>query len=646
MSDWNNGIPSINPQSDRSSSQGQAPQAPSVSTLRKVFNVVTKFVKGYLIGVGLLFTVMPILLIFMVHKFSSDRSADHLMNAAVEMPGEFNLMLTIDGQVVDDAPMSGSSFFRQFFQPMGDVTLGEAKVTLRKAAQDERVKGLMINLINMDAAPSSMHELRRMIEKFRETSKKPVQIVLSSGGDQEYLFSTVAEQIALTPAGELELSGPVLQMTYFKEALAKLGVEFEVYQSGKYKSAFEPFIMQSPSPSSIEVMTSLEDSLRKSAVELVSKWRNKPVADVEGWFRQSFFTPEESQSRGIIDAIAHPTEVKNLFSALTKTDKYVDWLDYFDSKTEADEPRPSGDGLGIIYAVGEVAMTSGGDPDRTLIPERMREELEWMAENDEVRAVILRIDSPGGSAAASEMIWKDVEILREKKPVIVSMGDVAASGGYYIAAPASKILAEPATITGSIGVIGAAPKLTGVEEKWGVSFHTITQSERRSHFDPVTKTSDEDRALIAKSITYTYDLFKNRVAKGRNMPRERVDQLAEGRVYTGAQALEIGLVDELGGLSDAFQVAKELGGLDKEKLYPVYLYEGDDMNFFSCMRSASDFFKCLDKAKSSLSLLQRPTIPFNNAADEAIQTAQRIANLVQTEGILTYASTPKLVERR
>jgi len=643
MSDWNNGIPSISPHSDQGKGMRVGSETSPMSPIRKAFNMLMKLLKGYLIGVGLLFTVLPILLVLIVQKYAGEHSSDKLMSKAVDLPSEFNLLMTIDGQLVDDAPMSGSIFFRQFFQPLGDVAVGEAKVALRKAAEDKRVKGLLINLVNMEASPSSVHELRRMIEKFRDVSKKPVHIILSSGGDQEYLFATIAEQIALTPAGELELSGPVLQMTYFKEALNKLGIEFEVYQSGKYKSAFEPFIMQSPSPASIEVMTSLEDSLRKSAVELVSKWRNKPVADVDGWFRQSFFTPEESQTRGIIDMIAHPSEVKTTFAAQTNSDKFIDWLDYFDALGDADEPRTSGDGLGIIYAVGEVAMTSGGDPDRTLIPERMREELQWMGENEDVRAVILRIDSPGGSAAASEMIWKDVEKLREIKPVIVSMGDVAASGGYYIAAPASKILAEPSTITGSIGVIGAAPKLTGVEDKWGISFHTITQSDRRSHFDPVSKTSDEDRALIAKSITYTYDLFKNRVAKGRNIARERVDQLAEGRVYTGAQALEIGLVDELGGLSDAFQVAKELGGLDKEKLYPVYTYEGDDMNFLNCMRSATDFFKCLDKANSSLSLLHRPVTPFHRPAEEAIQTAQRIAALIRDEGVLAYAAIPRQI---
>jgi protease-4 len=369
-------------------------------------------------------------------------------------------------------------------------------------------------------------------------------------------------------------------------------------------------------------------------IQTVASSRNKPVEQIAGWFKQSIFVPKDAVDAGLVDQIAHPQEATNVMYTKVNVTEEVSIHDYDIAEELADQINQNGSGVGLIRAEGEVLMSTSGNYEEEIIPSRLREELQWMAEKDEVKAVVIRIDSPGGSATASELIWEEVRKLVLTKPVVVSMGNVAASGGYYIAAPATKIFADPGTITGSIGVISAIPKTPGFAEKWGIAFTTVTGSDRKAIFDPSMALTPFDRSMMESSIAAVYQLFKERVATGRNIPIEKVDELAQGRVYTGIQALDIGLVDDLGGISEAFQAAKQLGTLDPEKLYPIYQYEGDEIDLSHCLRSALEFYRCLDKFQSRIggqNLSQQ--IPL---AHSVSRTLQRLQVISEQDRVLTY----------
>jgi protease-4 len=255
----------------------------------------------------------------------------------------------------------------------------------------------------------------------------------------------------------------------------------------------------------------------------------------------------------------------------------------------------------------------------------MAEEIAWAMDNNDVKAVVLRIASPGGSASASDYIWDRVRTLNEKKPVIVSMGSVAASGGYYIASGARHIFADASTITGSIGVIGMLPNLEGMREKWGVSFHTITQSNR-SNLLGGRKMTPQDQTYMQNSVEDVYRTFKSRVASSRKMSMEKVEQLAQGRIYTGQQAKEVGLIDDIGDLREAFQFAKKEAGLDPNKLYPIHRYEPPVLSAAECLRSLGHLRKCIRKHGSrARSLIAKSVIDQDLYQVDQLQRAQKIA---------------------
>jgi protease-4 len=602
------------------------------SGISRFLHALWAIAKAYFLTIGIFVSLIPLLLFYLAYKMQSQTT--HRAAATTTLPERFVLSIDADGMLNPSRSRDSMWIFRNFFAQSDDVELSSVRAVLREAAKDSRVKGLMVRLNSLSGSSSEFSEFRRLLEKYKTDSKMPVHVALSSAGNSEYVLASIADWIALSPGGGLDIPGPMLQLTYFSEALKKLGVEFEVYQAGKFKSAFEPFIRQSPSPESMEVFQSLESSLRNVMIQTVASSRNKPVEQIAGWFKQSIFVPKDAVDAGLVDQIAHPQEATNTMYTKVNVTEEVSYHDYDIAEDLADQINQSGSGIGLILAEGEVLMTTSGNYEEEIIPARLREELKWMAEKEEVKAIVMRVDSPGGSATASELIWEEVRKLVLSKPVIVSMGNVAASGGYYIAAPATKIFADPGTITGSIGVISAIPKTPGFAEKWGVSFTTISGSDRKAIFDPSTPLTPFDRSLMESSIASVYQLFKERVASGRNIPIEKVDELARGRVYTGIQALDIGLVDDLGGISEAFQAAKQLGGLEPENLYPIYQYEGDEIDLSHCLRSAMEFYRCLDKFQSQLVSQKLSQMSSNGLV--VPKTMQRLQALSEQDRVLAY----------
>lgn len=538
----------------------------------------------------------------------------------------------IDGTIQSRNPDPKDQFFAGLFGGEREVSLSDLRQSLRRAAEDIRVRGVYMNLRHMTAGFTTIQEFRRALVEFR-ASGKPLYVNMYSGDTLSYFLASAADQINLSPLGGLMIPGPAFQLTYFGPALAKLGLEMEVFRAGKYKSAMEPFVRSEPSTESLEMYRSMEATLRQLLVDDISKSRGKPVAEVASWFKISSFTSSQAQRMGAVDLVTYEDHLRSKLQEETKTEKYVKWQSYLNHSDDIDEARMAkGDeAIGYLEATGEIRMNAEGNDERVITPKQMVEQLKWLGNEADIKAVVMRVDSPGGSALASDIIWDEVRKLAAIKPVVVTMSGVAASGGYYIAAPATKILAEPQTITGSIGVIGASLVGHEIDEKYGVSFHVVTQSDRVAYMNFGEYASSEDQRIVNQSIDEVYQTFLEKVAAGRSMTKDRVHELAQGRVYTGKEALDLGLVDYLGGRFAAFRVAKELAKLNPEKLYPLRQYQPKAKSVFDCFGHKERFMECLQELDTSLSLL-----PSHPLQQQALEPLQRMYQLMRDDRTLMF----------
>ncbi len=561
--------------------------------------------RGYFALVGLTITLLPILVMC---------SLASMGRVGRPAAGEFDpkkpvvLELEIDGAIV-----AGSGDFAEFLatrltgQPI-TMRLPEIQRALRRAAKDDRVSGLEIEINEMRGSPADFTEFRRLVEQFRDAGK-PVKILLNEPSDWNYYVGSVANELVINPASTIFAPGPVFRFVYLGEAMRKLGIDFELVRAGKFKSAAEPLIQNDPSPATLEQYRSMEAALRQHWIESVAKGRGKEPAEVESWLKQSLFTASDAITMGIIDGTGYK-----------ETEDKEHTLRDFLNATEGSESAEKGaGGIALIEARGEIVLhdSDGGD---VIAPLTLRDEIIWARDEDDVKAVVLRIDSPGGSATASDIIWGELNDLVRTKPVIVSMGEVAASGGYYIAAPAQEIFAEPTTITGSIGVFGVMPNFEAFRDKYGVSFHVVTGSDRAALLDPGRKSTAFDKALLESGIDQVYRVFLDRVASGRKLKLEDVEKLAQGRVYTGKEALDLKLVDALGGIQDAFRAAKKRAGFDPDKLYPVLRYE-DDFDLSRCLTSPGRMRRCFGGVRAAV------LGEFRTPLDELPPSAARLGQL-------------------
>lgn len=596
-------------------------------TLRKIFMVLT----GYFALIGLSVTVLGVLAgIFVYRHMDIEGLSGKTETRAPEAPLEdVILRITLDRPLSLDSIDERSRLLSQLFSDNLPIMVDDLQLALRRAAGDTRVKAVLLDVANSSADLSTLTSLRRSLEQY-VTSQKPLYVHLNEGDSAFYYLGSVGTKINLAPVSGLTIPGPSLQLTYFGSALEKLGVQLEVVKAGKYKSAMESFVQDNPSAETTEMYQSIESSLRQSLVSAIATGRKRTSEEVAGWLRRSLFTSQQALAQGLVDRVGYLRDWEEELKKEGQAKAFVSLERYLGASDQLDEPRYSNDSqsLGLIEATGEIVMASGGGGSNVITPEAMIEQLDWARTEGDIKAVVLRIDSPGGSALASDLIWDEVKKLSAVKPVVVSMGSVAASGGYYIAAPATMILAEPTTITGSIGVIGAIPKGLAVAEKWGVHFHVITGSDRRNYLNFGAQSSAEDKALLAESIKETYDTFVTKVAEGRKQTPQRVFEIAEGRVYTGTEAQQIGLVDRIGGLREAMQAAKELAKLDTEKLYTVQRYKPKAKNLLDCLVE-SNIWECAAEFKNS----QLRLMP---QAGPSLEALAKLERLLSDHPVLAY----------
>ncbi len=546
---------------------------------------IFRWIRNLFAFVGFVYTVVPLLLIWAL--FHTGEGPKHQKIVDKHHKDPFSVWLQLDAAIIEHEPYMGENFLRELFGREEGVYLPSIRSALRDAAADKMVKDLQIVIDGLAGSPANIEELRDILLDFKSAGK-PITAWVSHMDNAALLVASVADKINLNPVSEVSLPGPAFPMTYFGDALKKLGVEMQVVRTGKYKSAFEPFVANEPSAESREALGAVERSLRDQMVKHVATGRKKQDSEVFLWFKESFFTPAKAKELGIVDELTYMPFIDFETAPDILLDDYASDESLAGRLTKGYSLKPD-EGLALIEAVGEIV--DGSDGEQVITPAAMEEELHWAMTDDNVRAVVIRIASPGGSAAASDFIWDRVRTLNEKKPVIISMGSVAASGGYYIASGGQKIFADASTITGSIGVIGMIPNLDGMRDKWGVSFHAITQSNRGNVLAG-RKMTAQDQAYLQATVEDVYRTFKSRVAASRKMSMEKVESLAQGRIYTGQQAKENGLVDEIGSLKDAFQFAKKAGGLDENKLYPIHRYEPAEMSLSDCLASMSKLRKC------------------------------------------------------
>ncbi|AWA28901.1 signal peptide peptidase SppA [Flavobacterium magnum] len=432
---------------------------------------------------------------------------------------------------------------------------------ISEAGKDDKIKGISILNNNSALGMAQIKAVRDALVDFKKSGKFVVSYA-DTYVQREYYLNSVADTLYLNPTGDMEFKGLSTELMFFKDFQDKTGIKMEVIRHGKYKSAVEPFLDNKMSDANREQLTALLNSLWNGVVNDISKSRNIPVdrlnAIADGLLAR---TPEMAKNAGLIDKIGYQDQYEaGIRKALkVKKDKdynSVDIADYAKKINTIGSFGDSSDKIAVIYAQGEI---KGGEGDVDYIGEgSMRRALQKAREDKNIKAIVLRIDSPGGSAMTSELIWREIEITKKTKPVVVSMGNYAASGGYYIACNANEIFAEESTITGSIGVFGMLPNFTGLAGKAGINTEVVSTHKNAAEYSPFRPLSDDMRTQTLEGVERIYNTFVTRVATGRKMSFAEVDAIGQGRVWSGAEAIKIGLVDKIGGMDDALKAAAKL----------------------------------------------------------------------------------------
>ena len=470
---------------------------------------------------------------------------------------KIDLSESIVDQPVND-PLAG-------FDPMSmnvqkSVSNMQVMNAIESAAQDDNIEGIYINLTGAGTASAALlEEVRDYITAFKESGKFVVAYgeVYSQGG---YYLASVADSIYLNPVGEMDWRGLAMQVMFYKGALDKLGIEPQVFRHGTFKSAVEPYILNRMSPENRTQMETIANSIWGTMVADIAKERNLSIDSLNMFATDlSAMMAEDALANRMVDGLKYEDEVEDILREKLELDAdeditFVTLGEYIAAKPYT--PSYSDNKIEVIYAEGQIVQ--GTSEQGTLGSSTLADQLAEARLDEEVKAVVLRVNSPGGSALASEVIWREMELLRQQKPVIVSMGDYAASGGYYISAPADAIIADATTLTGSIGVFGLmfnAEK--ALNNKLGVTVDVAKTNPSADMGMPFRAVSSTERSKIMRSIEQVYSTFVNHVADGRNMTFDSVDAIGQGRVWTGNDGNRIGLVDEIGGLKYAIAVAAD-----------------------------------------------------------------------------------------
>ena len=525
--------------------------------MRQFFKQTFASTIGSIIGLCLFlgFSVSGLLLILMT-AVSNDRDIQRIQDQSV-------LVFDLSTQVRDSKPPANlAQAFSGKKQEI--ITLRRILQSIDEATQDDRIVAMLLDGRRGvgSSGYATMAEVRTALENFKAAGKKIIayDVTLS---EREYYLSSLADEVIINPMGMMELNGLSSKQMFFKGALEKYGVGVQIIRVGDYKSAVEPYIRSDLSPANREQTKALISDLWSKFLNTVADSREldpdklQQLVDAEGYLE-----PQEAVKAGLIDRVGYYDNVVTILRELTEETKETESFRQVDLGTYADRMIPdteivsnAAEKIAVIYAEG--AIVGGSGSIETIGSDRFAEEFRELREDESVKAIVLRVNSPGGSATASEVILREILLTKKEKPVIVSMGNVAASGGYWIAAGADQIFAEENTITGSIGVFGLLSNIQEIANENGVTWDVVKTGKFADISSNVRPKTEAELAIYQQSVDKTYRLFLKKVSRYRNLPVEKVKKIARGRVWSGKEAVNIGLVDRLGGLENAIAYAAE-----------------------------------------------------------------------------------------
>jgi protease-4 len=531
---------------------------------------------------------------------------------------------------------------------------------IKKAQKDSDIHGLVLQIADLDVGWGKLDELERAVADFRKAGKKAYAYI-ESGDTKDYLLALACDEVALPESGWLLLTGLRAEVSYYKDLFTKIGVQADMLQMGDYKGAAEPFTRSGMSPQVRKQLEGvLDDYFEKSLVERIVRRRpdRKWTPDyVKKLIDQGPFSARAAAAAGLIDRVAYLDQLEDGLKGALKVDEVKVHKNYGRAKTEEIDlsspfaffkllapPKASGSKkpkIAVLYATGVITSGKGGETalgGQSCGSETMIKAIRQAEQDTTVKAIVLRVDSPGGSALASDLIWN--ELNRCTKPVVASMSDTAASGGYYISMAAKKIFAEPGTLTGSIGVFGGKLVIGGLYDTIGLKTETLTRGANANLFSNTTPFSKTERVAMTSLMQDAYGQFLNKAVQGRKkagreMSRADLEKLAGGRIWTGRQAKENGLVDELGTLGDALAAAKVLAGRDRNAEMELLILPKPKAFLDLLMESRSD---------ARLSGLGAGTLPVPRAVPELSGHLKALGQLLQLRGESVWLLSPYWVE--
>ena len=513
---------------------------------------------GVFISIGLLSAIWFVILVGMISSITKPSPASALKsNESV-----FRLSLKGDmKETVSENPFEG------LFGNKSSLSLNDILTSIEVAKENDNIKGIYLDASNLVTGTANIDAIRRELIEFKKSGKFIVAYA-DNYTQQCYYLSSVADKVFLNPQGLMQLTGFSAQTTFYKGLLEKAGVEVIVFKVGTYKGAVEPFMLDKLSDANRAQITSYQKGIWDNVVANIASARNIPEQRVNDFADNGFMfaQAEKAVEYKLVDELKYRDEAENYIKELAGIDQDKKLNTVNTAKMKNLKKKNSvtkGDQIAVIYAEGEILSSdyiSQYSRD-SYITEKLVGELVKLKKDDNVKAVVLRVNSPGGDGFLSEQIWKQINDLKKEKKVVVSMGNLAASGGYYISCAANKIVSEANTLTGSIGVFGIFPNATGLYNKLDMTTDVVKTNKYSDLGDISRPMRDDEKAIIQGYVEHFYDIFITRCSEGRGMTKEEIDNIGQGRVWTGKQALEIGLVDEIGDIDRAIEVAAELAGL-------------------------------------------------------------------------------------
>ncbi|MBA3296168.1 MAG: signal peptide peptidase SppA [Acidobacteria bacterium] len=503
-----------------------------------------------------------------------------LVGREPQIEGNSTLILKVSGDLQEVEP---GGVIGQFFDP--PPTVRSVVEALRKAKVDRRVSSVVIRPTGTAALWAKVQEIRDAVADFK-TSGKTVIGFLEYGGEQEFYLVSACDKVFLMPTASLDLTGIASYELFLRGTLDKIGAFPDALHVGEYKTAANTFTEKKFTPTHREMAQSLNTDLYEQLVKGLGEGRHKSADEMRTLIDHGPYLPEDAVRAGLVDDVAYEDELDDKVQLGKGTTRFITDAEYR-KVTAASVGLNRGPRIAVIYVVG--VITSGSSnydstSGQSVGSDTMADILRKARADDSIKAIILRVDSPGGSAIASDVIWREVMLTRQTKPVIASMSDVAASGGYYISMPAHSIVAQPATLTGSIGVVLVKFAIGGTLQKLGMNMERVTSGRYADMYAPDKVFTKEERAKVLEQMQATYDAFVEKAAAGRHTTPERIDAIGQGRVWTGAQGKQIGLVDELGGLDRAIVIAKQQAKIDASSEVELVIYP-QRKSFFELVES-------------------------------------------------------------